>query len=221
MSCIASFNMSTSWTKLYQITGETFSLSPIRNTQSMKSFTPAADKALSEPVRQRVILRPMDGTFRQDRPLDRLRGEQHCYSFDLKSATDRWPLLLLFEVVQYCFGRAFASSVVNSALALNVFEVPWVRRRNSSVSFVAGQPLGYLSSLPLFALSHHVLVWHCAQQVNPGRYFDRYAILGDDIVIADQKVASLYEATVGRFHHYRCCSAERVMAIHFKFHLPK
>ncbi|KAL8249518.1 hypothetical protein R6Q59_006386 [Mikania micrantha] len=67
--------MSTSWTKLYQITGETFSFSPIRDTQSMKDFTPAADKALSEPVRQRVRLRPMDGTFHQDRPLDRLRGE--------------------------------------------------------------------------------------------------------------------------------------------------
>ena len=48
------------------------------------------------------------------------------------------------------------------------------------------------SSWVLFALSHHTLVWWAADQVYPGRYFDRYAILGDDIVIADSKVASVY-----------------------------
>ncbi|XLT13593.1 hypothetical protein HN51_059283, partial [Arachis hypogaea] len=47
---------------------------------------------------------PMDGTFaftklrwNQHKPLDRLVGNQTCYSFDLKSATDRWPVLFLFE----------------------------------------------------------------------------------------------------------------------------
>ena len=37
---------------------------------------------------------PMDGTFEQTKPLDRLRGQMTCYSFDLKSATDRLPLKL-------------------------------------------------------------------------------------------------------------------------------
>lgn len=35
---------------------------------------------------------PTDGTFDQLRPLDRLKGKIDVYSFDLKSATDRWPL---------------------------------------------------------------------------------------------------------------------------------
>lgn len=61
----------------------------------------------------------MDGTFSQTRPLDRLVGDRVCYSFDLKSATDRWPLLLLFELMQALFDRSFASAVVNSALATN------------------------------------------------------------------------------------------------------
>lgn len=106
---------------------------------------------------------PMDGTFQQERPLDRLVGERHVFSFDLKSATDRWPLLLLFEV-------------------------PFVKKL-TNVCFVAGQPLGYYSSWPLFALSHHILVWHCAEQVHPGLRFDKYAVLGDDVVIADSKVS--------------------------------
>lgn len=141
---------------------------------------------------------PMDGTFHQEQPLDRLVGEQVCYSFDLKSATDRWPLIFLFEVFQYLFDRSFASAVVNSALACNIFEVPFVRKRHSSVTFTAGQPLGYYSSWPLFALTHHVLVWWCAEQVHPGRRFDRYAVLGDDVVIADHGVAMVYEQALSR-----------------------
>lgn len=42
---------------------------------------------------------PEDGTFSQTRPLDRLVGEHHSYSFDLKSATDRWPSRLAFRDV--------------------------------------------------------------------------------------------------------------------------
>ncbi|KAK4389830.1 putative mitochondrial protein [Sesamum angolense] len=68
----------------------------------------------------------------------------------------RWPLVVLFEVFQSLFDWSFASAVVNSALACNIFEVPFSRRRQSSVSFVTGQPLGYYASWPLFALSHHL-----------------------------------------------------------------
>lgn len=32
---------------------------------------------------------PMDGTFAQTKPLDRLVGSKVAFSFDLKSATDR------------------------------------------------------------------------------------------------------------------------------------
>lgn len=35
---------------------------------------------------------PMDGTRHQEHPLDRQHGERVCFSFDLKSDTDRWPL---------------------------------------------------------------------------------------------------------------------------------
>lgn len=140
----------------------------------------------------------MDGTFDQTRPLDRLQGSKICYSFDLKAATDRWPLLLIFEVMQSFFDRSFASAVVNSALACNIFEVPFVKRKRSQVCFVAGQPLGYLSSWPLFALSHHIVVWWAAEQVHPGVLFTQYAVLGDDVVIADEKVAKVYESVLDR-----------------------
>lgn len=79
------------------------------------------------------------------------------------------------------------------------FYVQWVRTPDSLVSFCTGQPLGYLSSWPLFVLSHHVYILACAEKVYPSAYFDRYAILGDDVVIADEAVAQTYLEGLRRF----------------------
>jgi hypothetical protein len=60
--------------------------------------------------------------------------------------------------------------------------------------------LGYYGSWALFALSHHYIVWLAAQLVNPNRVkpFNRYALLGDDIVIADKDVAYEYRRLLGK-----------------------
>jgi hypothetical protein len=159
------------------------------------------NQRLLKPVHQWLmeVLRPLptDGTFNQEKPLDNLVGEMVCFSFDLRAATDRWPLQILFEVMFHLFGNKFAGAV-RTALAYNIFEIPFVKRRHAALSFIAGQPLGYYSSWPLFTLSHHYLVWWCAEKVYPGKHFTRYGILGDDVVIADSNVAAEYERTLGR-----------------------
>ncbi|KAI5659562.1 hypothetical protein M9H77_28355 [Catharanthus roseus] len=112
---------------------------------------------------------PMDGTFDQLAPLDRMKHHRgYAASVDLKSATDRWPLLLLFKVMCALFDRSFASAVVNATLATNIFTVGFVKKKPSFVSFVA------------------------AEQVYPGVKFTDYAILGDDLVIFDRAVAEKY-----------------------------
>lgn len=63
-----------------------------------------------------------------------LRYDVH---WDLKSATDRWPLLMLFETVQYLFDRSLASSVVNLDLACNIFDVPFVKKLSPGVSLTS------------------------------------------------------------------------------------
>jgi hypothetical protein len=140
-----------------------------------------------------TILRwiPNDGTFDQPAPLVHLFGKAHCYSFDLKSATDRWPLHYLYTVMMMFFGPSLASSVVNTTLGFNTFDVLFVKIKRC-VSFIAGKPWGYYASWPLFSLSHHILVWYAAEQVHPGVKFTAYAILGDDIVIGDTDVAMVY-----------------------------
>lgn len=62
------------------------------------------------------------------------------------------------------------------------------------------QPLRYYSSWPLFALSHHFLVWWCAEKVYPGVHFTRYGILGDDVFIADREVATVYAETLSKIN---------------------
>lgn len=62
------------------------------------------------------------------------------------------------------------------------------------MSFLVGQPLGYKGSWSLFSLSHHFVVWMAAKRADPSRTkpFWNYALLGDDIVIADKEVAQSY-----------------------------
>jgi hypothetical protein len=149
---------------------------------------------------------PMDGTFNQSSPVKRLSmmpGIKEVYSFDLSSATDRFPVVFIHEVVAYLFGSTFASCAVNGCLALNVFDVlpsSFGIKSRTTISFNTGQPLGYYGSWALFALSHHYLVWLAASIVhqNATKRFDRYALLGDDIVIADKRVALQYRELLNK-----------------------
>ena len=60
---------------------------------------------------------PMDGTFNQSLPLDRLRQRyadgklngQEFYSYDLSAATDRIPIALQQQVLSCWFGEDYSS----------------------------------------------------------------------------------------------------------------
>lgn len=88
------------------------------------------------------------------------------------------------------------SEAVSFLLSGGEFDVPWVTTPGSTVRFLSGYPLGYLGAWPLFALSHHLIIWWCAELVYPGRVFTNYAVLGDDVVIADENVATRYKESL-------------------------
>jgi len=57
--------------------------------------------------------------------------------------------------------------------------------------------MGALSSWAMLALTHHFIVQFCAYKVaGRARWFTAYAVLGDDIVIGDAKVAKAYLHTM-------------------------
>ncbi|KAK2658106.1 hypothetical protein Ddye_011158 [Dipteronia dyeriana] len=99
----------------------------------------------------------------------------------------------LETLVERLNNKTVSFSWVVSGLGCNVFLAPTSQKGSPFfVRFRTGQPLGYLSSLPLFALSHHFVVGLAADRVYPETVFRKYALLGDDIVIGDPKVASVY-----------------------------
>lgn len=153
----------------------------------------------------RVLSRlPCDGTYDQSAPIRRLQRlrPKNVTSFDLSSATDRWPVAFITCVVKHLFGANAGDWFVYGTLRANVFSVnpPLIKGEPKLLYFQTGQPLGYYSSWALFSLSHHLLVWMAAKFEYPRstRPFKRYALLGDDIVIADTKVAERYKDFVTR-----------------------
>jgi len=64
-----------------------------------------------------------------------------------------------------------------------------------TVVYGAGQPMGALSSWAMLALTHHAIVQMASFNsgiTKPGEWFADYAVLGDDIVIANRAVADEY-----------------------------
>lgn len=73
-----------------------------------------------------LALIPTDGTFHQERPIRRLAAGgkvKGIHSYDLKSATDRWPLVVIQTLLQSLFGSTLASAIVSGALGINSFHV--------------------------------------------------------------------------------------------------
>lgn len=134
-----------------------------------------------------------DGTYDQHKPLHRLAGYRELFSYDLKSATDLLPAELSMNLLTSLFTKEIGESWFRLMVTMDLFvPQPEGVKKSVFVRFTRGQPLGFYSSWAVFALTHHALVAIAADKVYPGKSFQKYAILGDDLVIADAKVASQY-----------------------------
>jgi hypothetical protein len=138
----------------------------------------------------------MDGTFDQMAPVrDRAKSARCAYSLDLSAATDRLPISI--QILIY-------ASLVNLEFALN-----WARllvgrgyladsekyKVSEILTYAVGQPMGALSSWGSLAITHHFIVQAAAWDagVTPiGTWFCDYAVLGDDLVIFNQRVKTAY-----------------------------
>lgn len=157
-----------------------------------------------------AILRkiPQDGTFDQLKPLDSiqkmgLKGRE-IYSFDLSAATDRLPLTLQACIISSLIGSHGANLWI-SLLVARSYTLPHRMceelgfEPGSSVMYAVGQPIGARTSWAILALCHHAIVQFAALRagiVKPTAWFKAYAVLGDDIVIADKQVAMSYLAVM-------------------------
>lgn len=143
-----------------------------------------------------------DGTFDQMKPANRLvsLGYKSFWSLDLSSATDRFPLALQQTVISVLIGPrlgAIWARLLVERFYLTVLPPKGVSGPGADTPLLygAGQPMGALTSWAAFSLTHHFLVQYAAYRATKEiRFFRGYALLGDDIVIADHDVALSYQA---------------------------
>nr|WLK77422.1 RNA-dependent RNA polymerase [Suillus luteus mitovirus 5] len=134
------------------------------------------------------ILRPIetDGTFDQKAPLKKLMetpGKKY-YSFDLSAATDRLPVSLQADILKHLG--------VEGSVWRDILNFKWFDPLSKEfVSYTVGQPMGAYSSWAMLAITHHVIVRMAALRVGITNFSD-YCVLGDDVVIANDKVAQEY-----------------------------
>nr|WEU70942.1 MAG: RNA-dependent RNA polymerase [Hangzhou mito-like virus 4] len=135
---------------------------------------------------------PNDLTFKQGKAPSVLYLEpgNSFWSIDLKSATDRFPIQFQELVLQSLFGAEYASAWVK------IMRRPF-KYGNEYLTYGSGQPMGSYSSWAVFTLCHHIIVdrAHAIARVNK---YKTYAILGDDIVICNDRVAEEYLKILGK-----------------------
>ena len=149
----------------------------------------------------------IDGTFDQLNPVSRLQDKyaDNCEgktfaSIDLSAATDRLPLILQKSVLKVLlkdivpdselFSQAWGDLLVKRSYKLPKSDM--VDSELLGISYSVGQPMGCLSSWAMLALTHHAIVQYASMRAGRVMWFEDYAILGDDIVIADSKVSKAY-----------------------------
>jgi hypothetical protein len=131
---------------------------------------------------------PCDRTFTQN-PFHSWKNSKSKYwSLDLSSATDRFPMSIQFRLMSVIFNKSIAKAWQHILIDREYFY------DQSPFKYKVGQPMGAYSSWAAFTLSHHLVVhWAAYLEGYELGSFKDYIILGDDIVIKDNRVAIRYK----------------------------
>jgi len=124
-------------------------------------------QSLLKPVHSHIfsILKrvPEDGTFDQDtqrrRVCEATLLHQEIHSVDMSACTDRLPALYQALSLYLC-GAMTLGQAISWLLVCTKrdFLVKQHKGRPFKVRYAVGQPMGFLSSWAVMALSHHLLV---------------------------------------------------------------
>jgi hypothetical protein len=130
---------------------------------------------------------PQDCTFEQGKLLEKIsRYKGKKFSYDLSAATDRFPIIFIGHILEGIFPKVYVDAWKYILVGLPfLFE-------GKQLKYSVGNPMGAFTSWSSFTLAHHFIVYSsCIEAGVPWRQC-LYAILGDDIVIAHDKVAEIY-----------------------------
>jgi len=167
-------------------------------------------KPLHKALQELLRCIPQDGTFDQEQPvknlIKRLGPDAPAWSYDLSAATDRLPVKLQVLILGPLLGPKLAKAW-ETILVGRDYKLPRFSNYRKvmfsglkaypvtikSVRYAVGQPMGALSSWVMLALTHHFIVQYASwRRTGNLEWFSDYAVLGDDIVIADKDIADQY-----------------------------
>lgn len=162
-------------------------------------WTQAALKPLHSCLSDVLKGLPNDGTFDQNASVERCKakGTKGSYSYDLSAATDRLPINIQKGIID----RLFGVEGLGDLWARLLVERDYAITKNDygidpqKIRYSVGQPMGALSSWNMLALTHHLIVQWAAKLAYSYRlpeWYVSYEVLGDDIVIFNDKVAKAY-----------------------------
>lgn len=145
---------------------------------------------------------PNDGTFDQDasvkRSMEKAEKAGKAFSFDLTAATDRVPVALSESILAGLLSNSHYAMYWRLVLTKRPFWFnPKIAEKynidKGPYYYAVGQPMGGLSSWAMLAITHHWVVQLAAYKAyNKYEWNEQYEILGDDLVIFDEKIAKEY-----------------------------
>lgn len=159
----------------------------------LDNFSQSALKPIHEFLMSWLKSNPKDGT--NDHSIaacavkEWTKSNLPIWSFDLTTATDRYPVFLQEIVIDSIFGSEICT-LWKSIITNRDFVCP---NGVDKVRFATGQPLGALSSWCAFAITHHFHVRTAARLAGRDSSDYDYRIIGDDVsLFKDAAVAREY-----------------------------
>lgn len=134
-----------------------------------------------------------DVTFSQGSFVEKVRGwgATTLYSVDLTSATDRFPIGLIADVLEGILPKKYVLAWQDVMVGY-----PFTTPTGETVRYSVGNPMGFYSSWGSFALAHHFVVFWCCQDLGIRWGSARYVVLGDDVLIGDPRLGKLYQERI-------------------------
>jgi len=153
-------------------------------------------KPIHENILNKLKNFPCDRTFTQDPKHPWKVNQEKFFSLDLSSATDRFPIELQTKLLLYIYNNDL--DFVQSWKSLLINRNFQVGETTEYLRYSVGQPMGAYSSWAVFTITHHLVVQYAARLCGYIDFND-YILLGDDIVIKNNKVAHKYITLMTRW----------------------
>jgi hypothetical protein len=159
----------------------------LRIVAIMDYYTQLFLKPIHEGIMNKLHKLPCDRTYTQD-PFHKWKDDnERFWSLDLSSATDRFPISLQRRLLSVIYNDNDLANGWHEILSTREFHTP----EGDKLKYSVGQPMGAYSSWAAFTITHHLVLHWCAKLEGYNNFSD-YIILGDDIVIKNDKVAKRY-----------------------------